>query len=69
METNDNVDPLYTKVLADTGNFVSGGAALLVRSKAVGGPSRLVEIGIKAAIDASNAAVYAKNRRKIRSVG
>lgn len=70
VKANDNrPDPLYSKVLADTGNIVSGGAGLLVRAKAVGGPSNLIAIGIKAAIDASNKAVHEGHRRKLRSVG
>ncbi|PAK75317.1 hypothetical protein CRM93_12990 [Acetobacter fabarum] len=68
--TNDNsgTDPLYSKVMAESGNMVSGGAALLVRSKAVDGPSKLIEIAVKAALDASNAAVHQKHRKKLRVV-
>ncbi len=70
VKANDNqTDPLYSKVLADTGNIVSGGAGLLVRAKAVKGPSNLIAIGIKAAFDESNKAVHEGHRSKFRSVG
>ncbi|GFE77719.1 hypothetical protein [Novosphingobium sp. TCA1] len=36
-------DQFYSKVLADTGSIVSGGAALLVRAKAMGGPTCMVD--------------------------
>ncbi len=65
---NSGTDPLYKKVMADSGKMVSGGAALLVRAKAVNGPSQLVAIGIKAALDAANAAVHEQHRQKLRVV-
>jgi hypothetical protein len=69
-KANDNsaTDPLYSKIMAPSGNVVSGGAGLLVRAKAVGGPSNLVAIGIKAALDASNQAVVQHHRQKLRAV-
>lgn len=70
-KANDNgksTDPIYGKVMAKTGNMVSGGAALLVRAEAVGGPSNLVAIGVMAALNASNQAVVNDRRKKIRAV-
>ncbi|WP_149026725.1 hypothetical protein [Gluconobacter albidus] len=65
---NSGTDPLYSKVKADSGNMVSGGAALLVRAKAVDGPSNLIGIAVNAALDASNAAVNLRHRKKLRVV-
>lgn len=44
-------DPWYGKVVAETGNVVSGGAGLLVRTKAMGGMSKIIEGVAKAAVE------------------
>lgn len=67
-DNNKGTDPIYSKVMAKTGNMVSGGAALLVRAEAVGGPSNLVAIGVMAALNASNEAVVNDRRKKVRAV-
>lgn len=68
-KANDNgTDPFYSKVLADSGAVVSGGAALLVRAKARGGPSNIIRDAIEAAFEMSNEAVHQKRRGKIRLV-
>jgi hypothetical protein len=68
-KANDNgTDPFYSKVMADSGVVVSGGAALLVRAKARGGPSNIIRDAIEAALEMSNEAVHKKLRGKIRAV-
>mgnify|MGYP003577210814 CR=1 FL=1 len=57
-------DEWYSKIRADTGQVVSGGAALLVRTKRGGGMKKVAErIGAKAAqdtLDEINAAVMVR---------
>lgn len=36
-------DPWYGKVVSSTGTIVSGGAALLARTKAMGGQSKIIQ--------------------------
>jgi hypothetical protein len=64
-------DEWYSRTVADTGNAVTGGAALLVRIKRGGGMSKVTQrIGAIAAqnmLDEINAAVEAK-RPKLRLV-
>jgi hypothetical protein len=68
-KANDNgTDPFYGKVMADSGAVVSGGAALLVRAKARGGPSNIIRDAIEAALEMANDAVHEKRRGKIRLV-
>lgn len=68
-KANDNgTDPFYSKVIADSGAVVSGGAALLVRAKARGGPSNIIRDAIEAAFEKANEAVHQKQRSKIRLV-
>lgn len=44
-------DPWYGKVVARTGNVVSGGAALLVRTSAMGGMQEIVNKVATAAVE------------------
>lgn len=53
-------DPWYSKVVAKTGNVVSGGAALLVRTQALGGMDAIVHnVATAAATQATQAATAA----------
>ncbi len=58
-------DPWYSKVTAESGEVVSGGAALLVRTKAMGGQSAIIhkvaEAAVKEATQAATAA-YVKTQ-------
>jgi hypothetical protein len=65
---NDNTDPFYGKVMADSGAVVSGGAALLVRAKARGGPSNIIRDAVEAALRKADHAVHQNRRDKIRLV-
>lgn len=68
-KANDNgTDPFYSKVVADSGTVVSGGAALLVRAKARGGPSNIIRDAIEAALEKANEAVHQSRRGKMRLV-
>ncbi|MPS92930.1 hypothetical protein [Comamonas sp.] len=49
-------DPWYSKVVAKTGNVVSGGAALLVRTSAMGGMQAIVTKVATAAVEEANQA-------------
>ncbi|AJR27101.1 hypothetical protein PQ455_20905 (plasmid) [Sphingomonas naphthae] len=68
-KANDNgTDPFYSKVMADSGAVVSGGAALLVRAKARGGPSNIIRDAIEVALEKANEAVHQQRRSKIKLV-
>lgn len=59
-------DPWYSKVISSTGTIVSGGAALLARTKAMGGQGKIVqgvaEAAVKQATEAATAA-YVKTQK------
>lgn len=52
-------DPWYGKVVSSTGTIVSGGAALLARTKAMGGQSKIIENVAAATLKQADAAAKA----------
>lgn len=66
-KTSDTAnDPWYSKVISSTGQVVSGGAAFLARTKALGGPSNLIQSVAAETLkqaDAAAKAAYLKTQK------
>lgn len=61
-----STDPLYGLVRARSGKMVSGGAGLLVRAAAMGGPTAMIERAQQNLLREIDAAVRKRNIKSVK---